>query len=394
MSGPPSPAAPPTLADVRRAADAIAPHLSLPTPLVHSPALSELLDAHISLKLEFANPIGVFKLRGGVFLAGELSAEHRHAGLVTASTGNHGQSIAYGARLHGVRATVFVPEHANPDKIASIERLGGEVRRHGERFDDARAAADAYAAAHGMRCVQAADEPQLIAGVATAALEVLERQQPDTELVIVPLGGGSGAAGWVTVRDGLDAAAEVWAVQSAQAPAAHDSWRGGEIVERPNTTFAEGVATAVGFELTQRILRGRLDDFLLADDAALADAVVTLLRTQHVLAEPAGAASLAAAAASAARVCGRRVVLVISGANITLEQLRAVLDGREGEPPGRMLNDPRMVRRAHQERTAHHDRTTMGPVPLVLSLPRGARLRYPAPGEHSSRRNCGRQNDR
>lgn len=178
MEGPSTP----TLADVRRAAAAIAPYLSLPTPLVHSPAQSERLDAHVSLKLEFANPVGVFKLSGGLFLAGELSEDQRRAGLVTASTGNHGQSIAYGAQRHGVRATIFVPLDANPDKVAAIERLGGEVHRHGERFDDARLAAEAYAAEHGMRYVYAANEPLLIAGVATAALEVLERQQPETEL--------------------------------------------------------------------------------------------------------------------------------------------------------------------------------------------------------------------
>jgi threonine dehydratase len=317
--------APPSLDDVRRAAEAIAPHLSLPTPLVFSPALSERLDAHVSLKLEFANPIGVFKLRGGVFLAGELSAEHRRAGLVTASTGNHGQSIAYGAQLHGVAATIFVPEDANPDKVASIERLGAEVRKHGGRFDDARAAAEEYAAERGMYFVDVASEPRLIAGVATAALEVLERQQPETELVIVPLGGGSGACGWVMVRDALGAEAEVWAVQSAQAPAAHDSWRARELLERPDTTVAEGLATAVAFELTQQMLRDRLDDFLLVDDRQIVEAVATLLEAQHVLVEPAGAAPLAAACAASERVRGRRVVLVLSGANITLDQLRAVL---------------------------------------------------------------------
>lgn len=313
---------------MRRAAAVIAEHLSLPTPLVESPALSEMLDARVSLKLEFANPIGAFKLRGGLFLASGLSAEERRAGLVTASTGNHGQSVAYAARLHGVRAEVFVPEDANRDKVAAMERLGATVRRQGARFDDARVAAEEHAARHGMRYVHAGDEPQLIAGVATAALEVLESQQPGTDVVIVPLGGGSGASGWVIVRDELGAAAEVWAVQSAQAPAAHDSWRAGSLVERPNTTVAEGLATALAFELPQRILRGRLDEFLLVDDVQIEDAVVTLLETQHLLVEPAGAASLAGALAAGDRLRGRRVVLVLSGANITLEQISGLLAAR------------------------------------------------------------------
>ena len=321
-------ATPPDIDEIRRAADALAEHLSLPTPLVYSPALSERLDAHVSLKLEFANPIGAFKLRGGVFLAGELAARQRPNGLVTASTGNHGQSIAYAAGLHGLDAVVFVPEGANPDKIASIRRLGAEVREEGARFDDANAAALDFAAEHAMRYV-GVDEPLLLSGVATAALEVLDPsdgQQPDTDIVIVPLGGGSGACGWVLTRDGLGAECEVWAVQSAQAPAAHDSWREGRIVERPNTTMAEGVATGVGFEYTQSILRGRLDDFLLVEDADIAAAVVELLEHAHLLVEPAGAAPLAAAIQARDRLHGRRVVLVLSGANITLAQLRGLLD--------------------------------------------------------------------
>ena len=320
-------ASPPGIEEIRRAAEAIAGQLPLPTPLVYSPALSERLDAHVSLKLEFANPIGAFKIRGGVFLAGQLSAEQRRTGLVTASTGNHGQSIAYAAGLHGLRAVVFVPEGANPDKIASMKRLGAEVREQGARFGEANAAAREFAAERAMRYV-AVDEPLLLPGVATAALEVLDPhggQQPDTELAIVPLGAGSGACGWVLTREGLGAACEVWAVQSAQAPAGHDSWRERRIVERPDATMAEGMATGTGFEVTQAILRDRLDDFLLVEDEAIGAAVVELLERAHLLVEPAGAAPLAAALQARDRLRGRRVVLVLSGANITLAQLRTLL---------------------------------------------------------------------
>ena len=320
-------AAPRDINAIRRAADALSEHLSLPTPLVYSPALSERLEAHVSLKLEFANPIGAFKLRGGVTLAAELAASGAAAGLVTASTGNHGQSIAYGAALHGIEAVIFVPEGANPDKIASIRRLGAEVREEGARFDDANEAAAEFAAERGMRYVEV-DGPTLIAGVATGALEVLDPhggQQPDTDVVIVPLGGGSGACGWVLTRDGVGASCEVWAVQSAQARAGHDSWREGRVVERTNTTMAEGLATATGFEYTQAILRGRLDDFLLVDDADIGAAVVDLLEHAHLLVETAGAAALAGAVAARDRIRDRRVVLVLTGANITSEQLRGLL---------------------------------------------------------------------
>jgi threonine dehydratase len=320
----------PSIDDVRRAAEVIASQLSLPTPLVHSPALSERIDAHVSLKLEFANPIGVFKVRGGIFLASELSAEQLRLGLVTASTGNHAQSVAFAARLHDVPAVLFVPEGANPDKIASIERLGGTVRQVGERFDDARLAAEQYAAETGAFFVNSGNEPRLIAGVGTAALEVLETQQPETELVIVPVGGGSGLAGWLTVRDGLAHGAELWGVQSAQAPAVYESWRAHEAVERSNTTIAEGLATAVGFGLPLEVMWRSLDDFLLVDDSEIEAAVIALLEMQHILAEPAGVASLAAALGAAERVRGRRVVLVVSGSNITLPQLRALLARESG----------------------------------------------------------------
>ena len=314
-----------TLDDVRRAERNLAPHLSLPTPLVYSPGLSERLNAHVSLKLETATPISVFKLRGGIHLIAELSPPQRQAGVVTASTGNAGQSLAYAANLFGVRAEIYMPVGANPDKIASIKRLNGEVVLTGERFDDARLEAEKQAAARRMHYVPPADEPALLAGVGTAALEVLERQGPETDLVIVPLGGGSAACGWVTVRDGLDHPAVIWAVQSAQAPAAHDAWRSGQIVRRPNTTFAEGLATGVAFELPLRILQGRLNDFILVDDSEIAAAVGTLIDLAHVLAEPAGASSIAAAVKESDRLRGKNVVLVVSGANLTREQLRAVL---------------------------------------------------------------------
>lgn len=317
---------PPTLEDVRAAAAEISPHLPLPTPLVASPALSELLDADVSLKLEFATPVSAFKVRGGLTLAAQLTEAERAAGLVTASTGNHGQSIAYAGRMHGIRTAIFVPEGANPDKVASIRRLGAEIHEVGERFDDAVRAAETHADATGMRFVSSGDEPHLIAGVGTAAVEVLDQQQPDTEVVIVPVGGGSGVCGWLTVRGGLGHAAEVWGVQSAQAPAAYESWRAGEVVTRPNLTTAEGLSTGAGYALPIAMMRAYLDRFVLVDDDAIEQALVALLDQQHVLVEPAGAAPLAAALAERERLRGRRVVLVCSGANVTRAQLLAILE--------------------------------------------------------------------
>ena len=312
---------PPTLADVRRAREIICQKLSLPTPLVHSPGLSERWDAHVSLKLECMTPTSAFKVRGGVYFASQLSAEELKRGLVTSSTGNHGQSIAFGAASIGAEATIFMPTDANSDKIAAIERLGGKVELVGERFDESRRQAEEYAAERGARYVEPVEEPLLIAGVGTAALEVLEDQQPDTELVLLPLGGGTGSSGWVTVRDGLGHHAEIWAAQSAQSPAAHDAWRSGRIEDRPNASLAEGLATGTPFPFALDILRVGLNDFILVEDGQILDATRLLWDMQHVMAEPSGAVAVAAADRERERLAGKRIVIVISGANATRSQL-------------------------------------------------------------------------
>lgn len=312
---------PPTLADVRRAREVIRQKLSLPTPLVHSPGLSDRWGAHVSLKLECMTPTSAFKVRGGVYFASQLTADELKRGLVTSSTGNHGQSIAFGAASIGAEATIFMPTDANADKIAAIERLGGRVELVGERFDESRRQAEEYAAERGARYVEPVEEPLLIAGVGTAALEVLEDQQPDTDLVLLPLGGGTGSSGWITVRDGLGHSAEIWASQSAQSPAAHDAWRSGSLQDRPNRSIAEGLATGTPFPFALEILKHRLNDFILVDDEQILDATRLLWDMQHVMAEPSGAVAIAAADQEQERIAGKRIVVVISGANATRSQL-------------------------------------------------------------------------
>ena len=316
---------PPTLDDIRRARQVINQRLSLPTPLVRSPGLSERWQADVSLKLECVTPTSAFKVRGGIYFASLLSPEERELGLVTSSTGNHGQSIAFGAAAVGAEATIFMPTDANPDKIAAIERLGGRVELVGERFDESRRRAEEYAAERGARYVEPVEEPRLIAGVGTAALEVLEDQQPETGLVLLPLGGGTGSSGWVTVRDGLGHPAQIWAAQSAQSPAAHDAWRSGRMEDRPNASIAEGLATGTPFPFAIELLRASLNDFILVDDDQILDAVRLLWDMQHVMAEPSGAVAIAAAEQERERIAGRRVVVVISGANATRAQLRELL---------------------------------------------------------------------
>ena len=246
--------------------------------------------------------------------------------MIAASTGNHGQSVAYAGRLFGVRAVIGVPEGANPGKVAAMRALGAKVLFHGTDFDATREYVEHLAAEEGYRYVHSGDEPHLIAGVATYALEILE-DLPDVETIIVPVGGGSGAAGVCTVVKNVSPNVEVIGVQAAAAPAAYKSWKARMLVEDEMETFAEGLATRSAFSLPQRILWQHLDDFVLVSEEELRQAIVLMLEQTHNLAEGAGAASLAAAVKLKERLAGRKVVIVLSGGNLSLEKLRWALAG-------------------------------------------------------------------
>ena len=309
----------PDLADVLAARQRIASHLR-PTPLYRYPALDAMTGAGLWVKHENHQPVGAFKVRGGVNLVSQLSADERRRGVIAASTGNHGQSVAYAARLFGVRAVICVPEQANPVKVESMRALGAEVVFWGRDFDEAREYSQKQATRHGHRYIHSGDEPALIAGVATCTLEILEAR-PDTEVIVVPVGGGSGAAGACVVAKAVRPAIEVIGVQSEAAPAAYRSWRAGRLVEDTTRTFAEGLATRTAFELPQRILRQWLDDFVLVSEDALKSATRMMIEKTRNLVEPAGAAALAAVLGTPGRFAGRQVAIVCSGGNISPAQL-------------------------------------------------------------------------
>ena len=305
------------------AADRIRPHIA-PTPLRHSPAVSELLGADVYLKHEHHLPTGAFKVRGGVNLISQLTAAEHEAGVIAASTGNHGQSVAFASRLFGVRAIVCAPEQANPGKVAAMRELGAEVKLVGANYDEARLACERLAASEGYRYIHSGDEPLLIAGVGTHTLEILG-EQPRIDTIIVPIGGGSGAAGACIVAKAIDPSIQVIGVQSQEAPAAFQSWREGRLVEVASHTWAEGLSTGTAFDLPQRIMRRLLDDFVLVGDDEIKAAVRSLLERSRVLVEGAGAAPFAAALGLKDRLAGRRVALILSGGNISIPQLRTVL---------------------------------------------------------------------
>jgi threonine dehydratase len=294
------------------------------TPLHTYPAIDELIGAEVFIKHENYQPVGAFKVRGGVNLISQLTAEERERGVIAASTGNHGQSVSYAARLFGVKARIVVPEGANPGKVAAMRGMGAEVIFYGEKFDDARLRCEGLAREHGYRYIHSGDEPLLIAGVATEALEMLE-DEPGLDAIIVPVGGGSGAAGVCIAAKSIKPGIKVIGVQSESAPAAFESWRQRRIVEAPNRTFAEGLATAVGFTLPQQILWEMLDDFLLVSDEEIRQAMIWMIERAHSLAEGAGASPLAAARRLKDALSGRRVGLVCSGGNTSLDHLKDAL---------------------------------------------------------------------
>jgi threonine dehydratase len=315
---------PPTFDDVLAARERIAPYLR-ETALNRYPALDELVGTEVWVKHENHHPVCNFKVRGGVNLVSQLSDDERKRGVITASTGNHGQSIAFAGRLFGVRTVICVPEGANPVKVASIRGLGGEIVEHGRDFDAAREHCEALAEEQGYRYIHSGNEPDLIAGVGTHTLETLERQ-PDLDVLIVPIGGGSGAAGACIAAAALRPELRVVGVQSDAAPAAYRSWKEGGLAQDEMHTAAEGLATRIGFELPQQILRERLDDFVLVSEDEIRAATLALLERTRNLIEAAGAAPLAAALKL--DLASRKVGLIASGGNMTLDQLRDLLAGR------------------------------------------------------------------
>ena len=313
----------PRFRDVLAAQRRIAPYLR-PTPLFSYPALNELIGTQIYVKHENCQPVGAFKVRGGINLVAQMSAAERSGGLISASTGNHGQSIAYAGRLFGAPVRIVVPDGANPGKIAAMQGLGADVVLHGAKFEDAVRHCEALAREHGYRYVHSANEPHLIAGVATHTLEIVQ-DEPGIEVVIVPLGMGSGAAGACIAAHGVDPGVQVIAVQSEASPAGRESWRQGKLVTAANRTFAEGLATGSAAELTQHILHEHLHDFVLVSDAEIRQAMVWMIERAHTLAEGAGAASLAAAYRARDELRGKKVALICSGGNSSLEHLRQAL---------------------------------------------------------------------
>ena len=315
----------PTFRDVLEAKRVVSKYL-VRTPLVYSKRLSRVLGCDAYVKCENLQVTGAFKVRGGVNLISKLPDEERRRGVVAVSTGNHGLSVAYAASLFGVDATIVMPENANPYKVEAIRDLGAEVIFKGKDYDEAKEWTESEAVKRGYRYIHSGNEPLLISGVGTLYLEVME-DLPDVDVIICPVGGGSGASGACIVAKTINPEVKVIGVQASGAPAVYLSWKNRRIVKMDEArTFAEGLATRAPFELTLEIMWKYLDDMTLVEDEEIARAIILLLETIHQVAEGAGAAATAAALKLRSRLEGKKVAIILSGGNIRFDKLKRIVE--------------------------------------------------------------------
>ena len=308
----------PEITDIIAASKHVYQHIS-PTPLRFYQQLSDKIGAKIFLKHENHNPTCAFKVRGGLNCVATLSEAKKKAGLYTASTGNHGQSIAFAAKVNNIKATIYVPKEANPGKVAAMESYGATVVFFGNDFDSAREQAKLVASENKGTFIGPTDEV-LINGVGSYGLEIM-KDLPDVDVIIVPVGAGSGICATSIVAKAINPNIKIIGVQSAQAPAMQLSWKSHELIESHMNTIAEGVATRVPFINTQKIMWKNVDEFILVDDSKIIKANKELIEITHNLIEEASAATYAAAKQIKSQLQGKKVVLIMSGGNISTSNL-------------------------------------------------------------------------
>jgi len=317
-----------TIDDIRAARIRLAPLLS-PTPLRTYRELDDAVghSIRVSVKHENFNPTGSFKVRNGLSFMTALPDESRALGVVAATRGNHGLGLAYAGRAFGVRITVCVPTGNNPEKNAGMRALGARLIEEGRDYDESVLVADRIVRQEGATLAHSTNNPQIIAGAGTLSLEVIE-QEPEIDAMVIAIGGGSQAVGALTVFKALKPGALVYGVQATGAAAAQASWVARKPVQFDKAeTIADGLATRSTYELTFPTLLDGLTDFVTVTDAEIADAMRTLLRTTHSMVEPAGAAGLAGLRKLAPKLEGKRVGVVLSGANVDSSTLRRVVSG-------------------------------------------------------------------
>lgn len=306
-----------------RAAREIVYRTLKPTPTMEYPLLNAELGARVFLKHENHLPTGAFKVRGGLNFMHHFAAERTHSGVITATRGNHGQSVALAAQLHSIPATIVVPFGNNPEKNEAMKAYGARLVEYGRDFDEARVEVARLAEAENLRFIHSSNEPHLLNGVGTYALEIIEALQErgqQADAVLVPIGMGSGICGVITAFRALSPETKIYGVQAEAAPSYYLSWKAGKVVGTETAdTFADGVATRAPSEFALEIIckgPNGVDEIVLVSDDEIRDAIRLLWRTTHNLVEGAGAAATAATIKLRNHLAGKIVVNIISGGNL------------------------------------------------------------------------------
>ena len=302
-----------------------------PTPQYAWPLLARDMGCEVWVKHENHTPVGAFKIRGGLVHMHMRKQRREMRGVITATRGNHGQSIPFAARRQGIAATVIVPLGNSPEKNAAMRALGAELIESGSDFDEARQTAARLAAERGLDMV-ASFHPELVLGVSTYAKELF-REAGELDAVYVPIGLGSGICGVIQMRDLLGLKTRVIGVVADNAPAYAQSFAANRVIpSNSSATFADGVAVRVPDPDALAIIKAGTDRIVSISEAAIAEAVRTLYRTTHNLAEGAGAIALAAVADEREELKGKRVAVIMSGGNIDMSRAATILAGATPEP--------------------------------------------------------------
>ena len=312
---------------IREAGEIVYRTLS-PSPLMNYPLLDGETGLKLFLKHENHLPTGAFKIRGGLNFMHHFSASRTHAGVITATRGNHGQSIAMAAGIYSIPATIVVPFGNNPEKNNATRALGARLVEYGRDFDECRDEVVRLSNEENLRYIHSANEPHLINGVGTYAVETIEamvRKDRPIDSIFVPIGLGSGICGVITAFRSLSPATKIYGVQAEGAPSIYLSWKAGHIVETKEArTIADGMATRVPAQVTFDIIRNGVDEIVLVDDSEIIRAIRMLWRTTHNMIEGAGAAPVAAIIKRREDLRGQNVVAVLSGANLDTDTLRQI----------------------------------------------------------------------
>lgn len=320
-----------SLDEAYRAREVIKPYLK-PTSLTHYEALSRAVGAEIYIKHENHQPIGCFKIRGGLTLVEKLKQDPSVNGVITYSTGNHGLSIATAGRILGLNAIVVVPVGANPVKKLAIRDCGAELIEEGETFDDCANVVEELSRERGYYFAHPCNEPLIIDGVGTEFIEILE-DLPDLDVMIVPIGGGSEAAAAVTVLKAMKPSIEIIAVQAQASSAGYQSWKQGRVCRATNQTFAGGVATGKAYEVPFKIYKNALADFILLSEEEIYDGIALSAYYTHNLVEGAGGMPLAAAIKLRQRLTGKKVAVQMSGCNASPGEIQIAYSRRSFTSP-------------------------------------------------------------